>query len=64
VKEAQIMSSLTHPNIIKFYTSFVEDDNLHIVMEYASKGDMYKLLKEQRNRKKYICEKDLWKYSA
>ena len=32
-----------HPNVIKFYTSFVENDALHILMEYAPKGDLYKV---------------------
>lgn len=46
IKEAQIMSQLDHPNVIKYYTSFVEEDHLHIVMEYASKGDLYQVIKE------------------
>jgi NIMA (never in mitosis gene a)-related kinase len=32
-------------------------------MEYANKGDMYQILKEQRTRKKFISEKDMWDYS-
>ena len=32
-----------HPNIIKYYKSFVENDSLHILMEYASRGDLYKV---------------------
>lgn len=44
IKEAKIMSDLEeHPNVIKFYTSFVENDSLHILMEYAPKGDLYKV---------------------
>lgn len=41
----------------------MENDHLHILMEYACKGDMYKALKDQRAKKKYIAEKDLWDYS-
>ena len=52
-----------HPNVIKYFTSFMENDHLHILMEYAVKGDMYKALKDQRAKKKYIAEKDLWDYS-
>lgn len=40
------MADLHHPHIIQFYTSFIESDNLYILMEYAQKGDLYKLLKE------------------
>lgn len=32
-----------NPNVIKYYTSFVENDALHILMEYASRGDLYKV---------------------
>jgi NIMA (never in mitosis gene a)-related kinase len=41
VKEVQILRKLKHPHIIKYYTSFVEDHALHIVMEYAESGDLY-----------------------
>ena len=56
------MSNLDHPNVIKYHTSFLDGNNLYILMEYAQKGDLYKILKEQRQKKKYICEKDLWDY--
>ena len=52
-----------HPNLIKYFTSFFENDCLYIIMEYASKGDLYRILKEQRSRKKYISERDLWNYA-
>jgi NIMA (never in mitosis gene a)-related kinase len=35
MKEVQILKKLDHPNIIKYYGSFVEDQSLYIVMEYA-----------------------------
>ena len=57
------MQKLNHPNIIKFYTSFVDNDNLFILMEYAQHGDLYRLIKEQRAKKKYISEKDLWNFA-
>lgn len=44
LREVQILKKLKHPNIIKYYNSFIEDDNLYIVMEYASRGDFYKVL--------------------
>lgn len=40
-KEAMILKKLSHPNIIKYYTSFLENDSLHIVMEFAEGGDLY-----------------------
>lgn len=41
IAEVQILRKLKHPHIIKYYTSFMEDESLHIVMEYAESGDMY-----------------------
>ena len=32
-----------NPNLIKYHTSFLEDDYLHILMEYANRGDLYKV---------------------
>lgn len=32
-----------HPNLIKYHTSFLESDYLYILMEYANKGDLYKV---------------------
>lgn len=40
LKEAQILRKVRHPCIIKYYTSFVEEDYLYIVMEYADGGDL------------------------
>ena len=44
VREVQILRKLRHPHIIKFFTSFLEYDNLYILMEYAEKGDLNSLI--------------------
>lgn len=41
LQEALILRKLTHPNIITYYTSFIETDCLYILMEYAAGGDLY-----------------------
>ncbi|XP_062320547.1 NUAK family SNF1-like kinase 2 [Osmerus eperlanus] len=46
-REIEIMSSLNHPYIITIYEVFENKDKIVIVMEYASRGDLYD----------YICEK-------
>lgn len=53
--EVNILSSMRHPNIIRFYECFYTDKNVMISMEYATSGNlaeyMYqrypKLLKQQ-----------------
>ena len=32
-----------NPNLIKYHTSFLENDHLYILMEYANRGDLYKV---------------------
>ena len=47
LNEARVMSKCDHFNIIKYYESFIEDNHLHIIMEYASGGDLSKKIKAQ-----------------
>lgn len=39
-----MLKDLDHPNIIKLHTWFVENDNLYLVLELASGGDLLKLI--------------------
>ncbi|NXA16227.1 NEK11 kinase, partial [Sapayoa aenigma] len=42
--EAQLLSKLDHPAIVKFYASFVERDSFYIITEYCEGGDLdYKI---------------------
>ena len=41
-----MISQLDHKHIIKYYDSFIENDDLIIVMEYASGGDLDKKMKD------------------
>jgi NIMA (never in mitosis gene a)-related kinase len=62
--EVQILKTIDHPNIIKYYGSFLEDQTLHIIMEYAEGGDLQKHLRQQREKKKKFTEKEIWKYAG
>ena len=44
LQEVQILRKLTHPHIIRYYTSFIEEESLYILMEYAAGGDLYSVL--------------------
>ena len=46
-REIEIMYKLNHPHIIKLFNHFEDDDNLYLIMHYASKGQLYSLLKKQ-----------------
>ena len=42
--EIDIMKSNSHPNIIKYYDSFLNEEELILVMEYADGGDLTDIL--------------------
>ncbi|KFO30264.1 NUAK family SNF1-like kinase 1 [Fukomys damarensis] len=47
-REIEIMSSLSHPHIISIYEVFENTDKIVIIMEYASKGELYDYISERR----------------
>ncbi|KAF7694242.1 NUAK family SNF1-like kinase 1 [Silurus meridionalis] len=47
-REIEIMSSLRHTHIISIYEVFENKDKIVIVMEYASKGELYDYISERR----------------
>lgn len=48
--EIEILKVCQHPNIIKLYDMFENEDDIHIVMEYCEGGDLFSYL-EQRSFK-------------
>lgn len=47
MQEIKIHSYLNHPNVIKLYGTFADEQNIYLIMELATGGDLYHLLKEQ-----------------
>ena len=45
LNEAKILGQLEDPHIVKYYDSFLEKNNLNIVMEYCEGGDLSKFIK-------------------
>ncbi len=45
INEVTILSKLEHPNIVKYYDSFIEKNFLNIIMEFCEGGDLANFLK-------------------
>ena len=50
MNEVNVLSMLQHPNIIAYYSSFVEEKSLMIAMEYAPGGTLYELIQERNGK--------------
>ena len=50
LNETKVLSMLNHPNIIKYYDSFLSSDatSMYIVMEYAPGGTLFDLIEQRR----------------
>jgi len=47
-KEIEIMYKLDHPHIIKLYSHFEDNEDFCLIMEYASNGQLYSLIKKYK----------------
>eukprot|EP00966_Prymnesium_polylepis_P000707 15910-Prymnesium_polylepis.1 len=54
--EIKILASLSHPHIVCFHDSFIDGDQLCIVMEYCNGGDLSDVLSKQREAQRRLPE--------
>ncbi|KAM5291859.1 serine/threonine-protein kinase Nek11 [Ctenodactylus gundi] len=57
--EAQLLSKLNHPAIVKFYASFVEQDNFCIITEYCEGRDLDYKIQEYKEAGKVFPENQI-----
>lgn len=50
-REIEIQSHLNHPNVLKMYGYFWDTKRIYLILEYASNGELYKLLKSQPSQR-------------
>jgi NIMA (never in mitosis gene a)-related kinase len=63
VKEAQFLSKISSPYVIKYFDSFMDDKNLYIIMEFADKGTLDELVKTHKTElKAAFPENEIWRY--
>ena len=58
--EIEVFKRLNHCNLIKYQESFIHNNKLCIIMEYANQGDLNLLIEKYKKEKKYIPENDIW----
>lgn len=59
-REAKLLSTLKHPNIVAYIESFRSNDGfLNIVMAYCEGGDLYTKLKERKANKQPLTENQI-----
>ncbi|NXW31755.1 NEK11 kinase, partial [Phaetusa simplex] len=57
--EAQLLSKLDHPAIVKFYASFVERDSFCIITEYCEGGDLDFKIQEYKESGKTFTQRQI-----
>lgn len=63
MNEAMILQSLPHhAHIITYYSSFLYDNDLYLVLELAENGDFSQLLEHARTHNQPFSEYDIWHY--
>ena len=62
LKEVGLLRNLAHPNIIKYSDSFLEEDVLFIVLEWAAGGDLKNLIAQIRKEENQLEEHQVWSY--
>lgn len=48
-REIEIQSQLRHVNVLRLYSYFYDTKNVYLVVEYAAKGELYKILQKSQH---------------
>ena len=62
IREIQIHLKLNHPNIVKLYGFFHDEENVYLVQEYAGNQNLHQANKEKAKNCEKIKEKKVKNY--
>lgn len=62
MKEVKLLEKLQHESIIRYIESFIEQNEMFIVVEWAEKGDLKQLIRTTQTRQSFIEERRVWQY--
>ena len=48
-EEVDILAKLDHPNIVKYYETYVDEKYMYLVMEYIDGGELIEKIATQNN---------------
>ncbi len=54
------MAALSHPNVVKYFDSFLDEGKLNIVMEFCDGGDLQQYLKRHARDREFVPEETIW----
>mmetsp|Transcript_113841 Transcript_113841/g.179166 ORF Transcript_113841/g.179166 Transcript_113841/m.179166 type:complete len:763 (-) Transcript_113841:42-2330(-) len=63
LKEVRLLQSLDHPNIVSFKESFIDNNDLFIIVEWAEKGDLKRLIRRAISMDIRFKDSEIWEYS-
>ena len=58
LREVEIHKKIQHPFIIRLFHHFEDKENVHILLEYASKGSLFRVIRRHRGLPEHIA----WHY--
>ena len=49
-EEVNILTKLDHPNIVKYYETYIDEKYIYLVMEYIGGGELFEKIAQQKNQ--------------